>query len=128
MAQPSISTPAPVSVSPTATTPTATSTAVATAPSAVTASTNQKTPETRVFQPFEWKESVVILNNGVAMPTVGLGCFQMNKSDARTAVTTALKAGYRAIDTASIYRSFAPLSLLPIFDCFFQFFFFCFLV
>jgi methylglyoxal/glyoxal reductase len=44
------------------------------------------------------------LNNGVAMPWLGLGVFMIN--DARqlaTAVHSALQSGYRSIDTADIY-------------------------
>lgn len=45
----------------------------------------------------------VTLNNGVQMPQLGLGVFQMDDADVRDAVPTALDAGYRLIDTASRY-------------------------
>lgn len=43
------------------------------------------------------------LNNGVKMPRFGLGVFQVADSDAIAPVAEAIKAGYRAIDTAQIY-------------------------
>jgi diketogulonate reductase-like aldo/keto reductase len=48
--------------------------------------------------------TTVLLNNGVAMPLLGRGVWQVN-SDAETerVVRLALDAGYRSIDTARIY-------------------------
>lgn len=43
------------------------------------------------------------LNNNVQMPIIGLGTFRSKDEDAYNAVLTALKAGYRHIDTAAIY-------------------------
>jgi 2,5-diketo-D-gluconate reductase A len=43
------------------------------------------------------------LNNGIAMPQVGYGVFQIPEADTAQAVTTALEAGYRSIDTAAAY-------------------------
>jgi glycerol 2-dehydrogenase (NADP+) len=43
------------------------------------------------------------LNNGVKIPAVGLGTWQSAKNDAYTATVTALKNGYKHIDTAAIY-------------------------
>jgi len=43
------------------------------------------------------------LNNGVEMPKLGLGVFQMNDDQVRAAVPAALESGYRLIDTASRY-------------------------
>ncbi|MFE6904435.1 aldo/keto reductase [Streptomyces sp. NPDC057717] len=43
------------------------------------------------------------LNNGVEMPQLGLGVFQVPDFEAVSAVSTALEAGYRSIDTAAIY-------------------------
>ncbi len=43
------------------------------------------------------------LNNGVHIPAVGLGTWRSSSDDAYTATMTALKAGYRHIDTAFIY-------------------------
>lgn len=50
-------------------------------------------------------ETTVTLNNGVPMPRVGLGVWQASDEDARAAVTAALAAGYRSVDTAAIYRN-----------------------
>ncbi len=45
-----------------------------------------------------------ILNNGVEMPLVGLGVFQIPDLDkCEQAVLTAIRSGYRLIDTASLY-------------------------
>ena len=43
------------------------------------------------------------LNNGVAMPTLGLGVFQSPPEETTAAVETALAYGYRLIDTAASY-------------------------
>jgi diketogulonate reductase-like aldo/keto reductase len=43
------------------------------------------------------------LNNGVTMPALGLGVFQTPPDETRDAVTAALDAGYRHIDTAAAY-------------------------
>jgi diketogulonate reductase-like aldo/keto reductase len=45
----------------------------------------------------------ITLNNGVAMPTLGLGVMQSTSQEAREAVTAALNIGYRHIDTAAAY-------------------------
>ncbi|MBU2693798.1 aldo/keto reductase [Pimelobacter sp. 30-1] len=45
----------------------------------------------------------VTLNNGVVMPQVGFGVFQVPNDETEAAVSAALEAGYRSIDTASIY-------------------------
>jgi diketogulonate reductase-like aldo/keto reductase len=45
----------------------------------------------------------VTLNNGVAMPQLGFGVFQVGDAEAESAVRTALETGYRSIDTAMIY-------------------------
>ena len=47
--------------------------------------------------------STVTLNNGVALPALGLGVFQTPPDETRDAVTAALAAGYRHIDTAAAY-------------------------
>jgi diketogulonate reductase-like aldo/keto reductase len=43
------------------------------------------------------------LNNGVAMPALGLGVFQTPPDETRDAVRAALAAGYHHIDTAAAY-------------------------
>lgn len=45
----------------------------------------------------------VTLNNGVRMPILGFGVFQVPDEDTERAVTDALAAGYRLIDTAASY-------------------------
>ncbi|RIY31337.1 2,5-diketo-D-gluconic acid reductase [Psittacicella hinzii] len=44
------------------------------------------------------------LNNGVEMPLVGLGVYKMNDAkECERAIITAIEAGYRHIDTATLY-------------------------
>ena len=43
------------------------------------------------------------LNNGVTIPAVGLGVFQSPPEETTAAVETALRGGYRLIDTAAAY-------------------------
>ncbi|WP_372411610.1 aldo/keto reductase [Streptomyces luteireticuli] len=45
----------------------------------------------------------VTLNNGVPMPQLGYGVFQIPDAEAATAVGTALREGYRSVDTAAVY-------------------------
>ena len=45
----------------------------------------------------------VTLNNGVRMPQLGFGVWQVGPAEATDAVGTALQAGYRSIDTAAAY-------------------------
>lgn len=46
----------------------------------------------------------ITLNNGVVIPQVGLGVFQTKEgAEVERAVSAALEAGYRMIDTAAIY-------------------------
>ncbi|MGZ0150418.1 aldo/keto reductase [Kribbella sp. WER1] len=47
----------------------------------------------------------VTLNNGVEMPQLGYGVFQVPNDETATAVTHALEAGYRSIDTAAAYQN-----------------------
>lgn len=60
----------------------------------------------RFASPAEGLKSAVTLNNGVRMPWLGLGVFQM-PTDASTAsaVRSAIELGYRSIDTAALYRN-----------------------
>ncbi len=46
---------------------------------------------------------LITLNNGVGMPQLGFGVFQVPDDQAQAAVEEALRVGYRAIDTAAIY-------------------------
>src|SRR6476620_642343 len=45
------------------------------------------------------------LSNGVEMPILGFGVFQIPDDQTEQAVSDALAAGYRSIDTAAAYRS-----------------------
>jgi diketogulonate reductase-like aldo/keto reductase len=45
------------------------------------------------------------LNNGITMPLLGLGVYDMYQKQAEQAVETALEIGYRLIDTASMYEN-----------------------
>ncbi|OKK04339.1 oxidoreductase [Streptomyces sp. CB03234] len=45
------------------------------------------------------------LHNGVSMPQLGFGVWQVPDDEAAKAVGTALEAGYRSIDTAAIYEN-----------------------
>ncbi len=45
------------------------------------------------------------LNNGVSIPVLGFGVFQMSNDEAEQSVYDALQAGYRLIDTAASYRN-----------------------
>jgi diketogulonate reductase-like aldo/keto reductase len=47
--------------------------------------------------------TTLTLNNGLTMPALGLGVFQTPPEETRAAVTAALEAGYRHIDTAAAY-------------------------
>ncbi|MGA5702573.1 aldo/keto reductase [Peterkaempfera bronchialis] len=45
----------------------------------------------------------ITLNNGVRIPQLGFGVFQVPDGETAAAVSTALDAGYRSIDTAAVY-------------------------
>ena len=45
----------------------------------------------------------ITLNNGIEMPMLGIGTFNLSPDQAERSVTAALKAGYRLIDTANAY-------------------------
>ena len=45
----------------------------------------------------------VTLSNGVKMPKLGFGVFQILKEDCEQCVLNAIKTGYRHIDTAQSY-------------------------
>lgn len=45
----------------------------------------------------------VVLNNGVRMPKLGYGVYQVSKEECTRCVLDAIKAGYRLIDTAQSY-------------------------
>lgn len=47
----------------------------------------------------------VTLNNGIDMPILGFGVFQVPAAETEAAVSAALEAGYRSIDTAAAYQN-----------------------
>ncbi|MFF8713310.1 aldo/keto reductase [Streptomyces sp. NPDC015184] len=47
----------------------------------------------------------ITLNNGVEMPQLGYGVWQVPDDEAEKAVATAIESGYRSIDTAAIYEN-----------------------
>jgi 2,5-diketo-D-gluconate reductase A len=51
------------------------------------------------------KAPLIALNDGNAIPSVGLGVFQTPPDETEQAVTAALQAGYRHIDTAAGYNN-----------------------
>lgn len=58
-------------------------------------------------EPLPAFPTAVQLRSRVSMPTVGFGTFRLRGTDAVSAVTAALRAGTRLIDTASIYKNYA---------------------
>jgi 2,5-diketo-D-gluconate reductase A len=50
-------------------------------------------------------QSVMKLNSGYEMPQVGYGVFKIPPAETEEAVRTALDAGYRSIDTATMYQN-----------------------
>jgi len=52
----------------------------------------------------------ITLNNGVEMPQLGFGVFQVPNDETEAAVTAALSAGYRSIDTAKVYGNEAGVA------------------
>ncbi|PTT65923.1 aldo/keto reductase [Arthrobacter sp. HMWF013] len=51
----------------------------------------------------------VTLNNGVEMPVLGFGVFQIPEEETQAAVEAALAAGYRHLDTAASYANEAAV-------------------
>lgn len=47
----------------------------------------------------------VTLNNGVKMPQLGYGVYQVEPAEAERCVLDAISVGYRMIDTAQIYHN-----------------------
>jgi alcohol dehydrogenase (NADP+) len=47
-----------------------------------------------------------LLNSGFAIPAIGLGTYNaVKEGEVKTAVTAAIKAGYKHIDCASLYQN-----------------------
>ncbi|KAJ3066777.1 hypothetical protein HDU98_009965 [Podochytrium sp. JEL0797] len=51
----------------------------------------------------------ILLNNGLRIPSIGLGVYKASPEDCYKTVLAALHAGYRHIDTASIYKNEADV-------------------
>mgnify|MGYP003378143573 CR=1 FL=1 len=51
----------------------------------------------------------ITLNDGVQIPQLGFGVFQIDPDDTKDATLTALRAGYRHIDTAQMYGNEAQV-------------------
>lgn len=51
------------------------------------------------------KMKKITLNNGVEMPILGFGVFQIPDNETEKAVADAIETGYRLIDTAASYRN-----------------------
>lgn len=49
--------------------------------------------------------STIRIADGVDMPRLGLGVWQVPDAEAADAVATAIEAGYRSIDTAALYKN-----------------------
>lgn len=47
----------------------------------------------------------ITLNNGVEIPILGFGVYQIAPKDTKRAVLNAIKAGYRHFDTAQVYAN-----------------------
>lgn len=63
---------------------------------------NEAQTETTVGK-FDLEGGTVLLNNGIEMPILGIGCFRLSPEEAENSVYWALRDGYRLIDTARIY-------------------------
>jgi 2,5-diketo-D-gluconate reductase A len=48
---------------------------------------------------------MITLNNGVEIPQLGFGVFQISPAETKAATLQALEVGYRHIDTAEMYRN-----------------------
>ncbi len=59
----------------------------------------KKTEKDRQMQ----KDNRILLNSGIEMDRIGMGCWESRGSDAVAAVGYAVRAGYRRIDTAAYY-------------------------
>ena len=62
----------------------------------------------RTFAGLKFKTQVmqnIQLNNGVQMPLLGYGVFQVDPKECERCVSDAISVGYRMIDTAQIYRN-----------------------
>jgi diketogulonate reductase-like aldo/keto reductase len=51
----------------------------------------------------------ITLNNGIQMPILGFGVYQMTDAECEASVLEALRVGYRLIDTAAVYGNEAAV-------------------
>ena len=72
---------------------------------------NATAPETggNGYPVFHFDSKTVKLNSGYEMPILGLGMFSLSDSEAENSTYWALKAGFRLIDTATIYGNEAAV-------------------
>lgn len=54
---------------------------------------------------YSMETAKVRLNNGIEMPQIGYGVYQVDPSECEKCVSDALSVGYRMIDTAQAYRN-----------------------
>ncbi|MFO0782087.1 MAG: aldo/keto reductase [Phycisphaerales bacterium] len=77
--------------------------------SATASDSAQQTGSTHAARPAGFQPTAdtrtVTLNNGLKMPVLGFGTFQLNGEECQRSVSEAIEAGYRLIDTASAYRN-----------------------
>ena len=59
----------------------------------------------------------VRLNNGVMMPAIGFGVYQIPVDETERVVGEALETGYRMIDTAASYFNEEQVGNAPSFGC-----------
>ena len=62
----------------------------------------------RIFAGLKFKTQVmqnIQLNNGVQMPLLGYGVYQVDPKECERCVSDAISVGYRMIDTAQIYKN-----------------------
>ncbi|GAA3570444.1 aldo/keto reductase [Amycolatopsis ultiminotia] len=52
---------------------------------------------------------LLTLNNSVTVPQLGFGVYQVHAAEAEKVVSTAIEAGYRSIDTATLYGNEAEV-------------------
>ena len=50
-------------------------------------------------------EKLFVLNNGVKMPSIGFGTYQLRGEEAFQPTVDAINTGYRLVDSATIYRN-----------------------
>lgn len=67
----------------------------------------RKNRKQRYFNKWRYLSmNTIVLNNGVEMPALGFGVFQIpNEEECEQVVLDALKTGYRLLDTASVYQN-----------------------